>query len=116
MRITIDTDSGSVELDAGGKRRRIPLESAEAFEIVSEAWLRYVRYMQTPNRPEFAHYEPPTWAHNLYNVYQALRVRLGRPLHVGWMPWLFEQVADQRKGQQESSQMPRPGLKLTAAQ
>ncbi|MFM0284363.1 hypothetical protein P0D75_40780 [Paraburkholderia sediminicola] len=28
----------------------------------------------------------------------------------------IEQVADQRKGQQESSQMPRPGLKLTAAQ
>jgi hypothetical protein len=40
MRITIDTDSGSVELDAGGQRQRIPLESAEAFEIVSEAWLR----------------------------------------------------------------------------
>jgi hypothetical protein len=40
MRITIDTDLGFVELDAGGERRRIPLESAEAFAIVSEAWLR----------------------------------------------------------------------------
>jgi hypothetical protein len=28
----------------------------------------------------------------------------------------IEQVADQRKGQQESSQVSRPGLKLTAAQ
>jgi cephalosporin hydroxylase len=40
MRITIDTDLGFVELNAGGERRRIPLESAEAFAIVSEAWLR----------------------------------------------------------------------------
>jgi hypothetical protein len=28
----------------------------------------------------------------------------------------IEQVADQRKGQQENSQAPRPGLKLTATQ
>jgi hypothetical protein len=28
----------------------------------------------------------------------------------------IEQVADQRKGQQETSQVSRPGLKLTAAQ
>jgi hypothetical protein len=28
----------------------------------------------------------------------------------------IEQVADQRKGQQETSQMSRPGLRLTAAQ
>jgi cephalosporin hydroxylase len=40
MRITIDTEAAFVELDADGKQRRIPLESAEAFEIVSEAWLR----------------------------------------------------------------------------
>ena len=46
------------------------------------------------NRPEFALYTPPVWASDLYKVYQALRVRIGRPLHERWMPWLFEQVAD----------------------
>ena len=61
---------------------------------VDEAWLHYVRYRQTPNRPEFALYTPPVWAADLYKVYQALRVRIGRPLHERWMPWLFEQVAD----------------------
>jgi cephalosporin hydroxylase len=40
MRVSIDTDVGSVELESDGERRLVPLESAEAFEIVSEAWLR----------------------------------------------------------------------------
>ena len=61
---------------------------------VDDAWLHYVRYRQTPNRPEFNRYVPPAWASDLYNVYQALRARIGRPLHERWMPWLFAQVAD----------------------
>ena len=61
---------------------------------VDDAWLHYVRYRQTPNRPEFSRYVPPLWAGDLYNVYQALRARIGRPLHERWMPWLFAQVAD----------------------
>jgi|GEM_PF-1122636 len=61
---------------------------------VDDAWLHYVRYRQTPNRPEFSRYVPPIWAGDLYNVYQALRARIGRPLHERWMPWLFVQVAD----------------------
>ncbi|MEP7287904.1 MAG: hypothetical protein ABI947_19305 [Chloroflexota bacterium] len=65
-------------------------------ETVAAIWQRYVRYRQAPNRPEFARYEPTAWTTDLYNVYQALRVRLGRPLHIGWMPWLFQQVADQQ--------------------
>ena len=61
---------------------------------VDDDWLHYVRYRQTPNRPEFSRYVPPIWAGDLYNVYQALRARIGRPLHERWMPWLFTQVAD----------------------
>jgi len=61
---------------------------------VDDAWLHYVRYRQTPNRLEFSRYMPPVWAGDLYNVYQALRARIGRPLHERWMPWLFMQVAD----------------------
>ena len=61
---------------------------------MDEAWLHYVRYRQTPNRPEFSRYVPPAWAGDLYNVYQALRARIGRPLHERWMPWLFTQVVD----------------------
>jgi len=61
---------------------------------VDDVWLHYVRYRQTPNRPEFSRYMPPAWGTDLYNVYQALRARIGRPLHERWMPWLFTQVAD----------------------
>jgi hypothetical protein len=73
---------------------RIELPRVGLTEPIEEIWLRYVGYRQTPNRPEFAHYAPPVWASDLYNVYQALRIRIGRPLHVRWMPWLFAQVAD----------------------
>jgi hypothetical protein len=73
---------------------RIELPRVGLTEPIEEIWLRYVGYRQTPNRPEFAHYAPPVWASDLYNVYQALRIRIGRPLHVRWMPWLFVQVAD----------------------
>jgi hypothetical protein len=70
------------------------IEPLSVGSTVDEAWLHYIRYRQTPNRPEFALYTPPVWASDLYKVYQALRVRIGRPLHERWMPWLFEQVAD----------------------
>ncbi|MHB8628559.1 MAG: hypothetical protein ACYDBJ_20270 [Aggregatilineales bacterium] len=73
---------------------KIDLPHADLTEPIEELWLRYVHYRQTPNRPEFAHYTPPAWAPDLYNVYQALRTRIGRPLHERWMPWLFAQVAD----------------------
>ncbi|MHB8626800.1 MAG: hypothetical protein ACYDBJ_07200 [Aggregatilineales bacterium] len=73
---------------------KIELPKEPMAEPVEETWLRYVHYRQTPNRPEFAHYTPPAWAPDLYNVYQALRTRIGRPLHERWMPWLFAQVAD----------------------
>jgi len=73
---------------------RIELPRVGLSEPIEETWLRYIRYRQTPNRPEFAGYTPPPWAADLYNVYQALRVRIGRPLHERWMPWLFGQVAD----------------------
>ena len=70
-------------------RIELPADAA-----VNDVWLNYVRYRQTPNRPEFSRYVPPMWAGDLYNVYQALRARIGRPLHERWMPWLFAQVAD----------------------
>jgi len=73
---------------------RIELPHVGLNEPLEESWLRYIRYRQTPNRPEFAGYVPTVWAFDLYNVYQALRVRIGRPLHERWMPWLFTQVAD----------------------
>lgn len=73
---------------------RIELPHVGLSEPIEETWLRYIRYRQTPNRPEFAGYALPSWAADLYNVYQALRVRIGRPLHERWMPWLFGQVAD----------------------
>jgi hypothetical protein len=61
---------------------------------VSDAWAEYVRYVNAPNRAEFARYTAPGWARDLYNVFGALRARLGRPLHISWMPWLFRAVTD----------------------
>lgn len=40
MRLTIDTAAAVVEVEENGARRQLPLASAEAFELVSEAWLR----------------------------------------------------------------------------
>lgn len=40
MKITIDTDAAIVTVLDQGAPRTLPLSSAEAFEIISEAWLR----------------------------------------------------------------------------
>ena len=40
MRLSIDTEAAMIEIDDDGQRRRLPLASAEAFELVSVAWLR----------------------------------------------------------------------------
>ena len=40
MRITIDTDTGVLELDDGGTPRPVDLYSQEAFEWISELWVR----------------------------------------------------------------------------
>lgn len=82
---------------------RIDLPRTVLAETIENSWLRYIRYRQTPNRQEFAEYVPPAWVSDLYNVYQALRVRIGRPLHERWMPWLFTQVADKPVSSETSS-------------
>ncbi len=76
--------------------RKIDLPPPDMGASLVECWLRYLDYRATPNRPEFARYVPPVWGADLYNVYQALRSRIGRPLHERWMPWLFSQVADKQ--------------------
>lgn len=40
MKLTIDTDAALVQVDRGGETTSLPLASAEAFRLVSEAWLR----------------------------------------------------------------------------
>jgi cephalosporin hydroxylase len=40
VKLTIDTDTAIVVLDEDDGRRTLPLASAEAFELVSDAWLR----------------------------------------------------------------------------
>ena len=40
MKITIDTDKALVTADQGGASRELPLASAEAFALISDAWLR----------------------------------------------------------------------------
>jgi cephalosporin hydroxylase len=40
MRLTVDTDSATVVVERDGKHRELPFASPEAFEAVSQAWLR----------------------------------------------------------------------------
>jgi len=40
VKLTVDTDASSVTVESGGDRRTLPLASAEAFALVSDAWLR----------------------------------------------------------------------------
>jgi cephalosporin hydroxylase len=40
VKLIIDTDATSVTLEDGGNRRELPLASAEAFGLISDAWLR----------------------------------------------------------------------------
>jgi len=40
MNLTIDTDAAVVVVTDGPSRRELPLASAEAFDVISEAWLR----------------------------------------------------------------------------
>lgn len=40
MKLTIDTNAQSLVVDEGGESRRLPLYSREAFELISEQWLR----------------------------------------------------------------------------
>ena len=65
-------------------------------------WLHYLRYQQTPQHPEFKQYTAPLWASDLYNIYQALRSRIGCPLHERWMPWLFRKIDGQRFSSQKA--------------
>lgn len=40
MKLTVDTDAATVTVEDDAGRREMPLASAEAFQIVSDAWLR----------------------------------------------------------------------------
>lgn len=40
MKIVIDTDNGSIERHSNGQVDRFPLYSKEAFELISDQWVR----------------------------------------------------------------------------
>jgi hypothetical protein len=40
VKVTVDTDAAQVTVETKDGRRTLPLASAEAFALVSDAWLR----------------------------------------------------------------------------
>jgi cephalosporin hydroxylase len=40
MKLTIDTDAREPSVERGAERRTVPLYSKEAFELISDQWVR----------------------------------------------------------------------------